>query len=64
MKKLILLFLLISSCIYAQQKITAAEYFWGTIDPGNGNGTIVSAEDGVFNESVESVIANYSDILL
>ena len=59
MKKLILLFLLVSSCIYAQQKITAAEYFWGTIDPGNGNGTIVSAEDGVFNERVESVIANY-----
>lgn len=59
MKKLILLFLLVSSCIYAQQKITAAEYFWGTIDPGNGNGTILSAEDGVFNESVESIIANY-----
>jgi len=59
MKKLILLFLLVSSCIYAQQKITAAEYFWGTIDPGNGNGTIVSAEDGVFNEMVENVIVNY-----
>lgn len=59
MKKLILLFLLVSSCIYAQQKITAAEYFWGTIDPGNGNGTILIAEDGVFNERVESVIANY-----
>ncbi|WP_396186715.1 T9SS type A sorting domain-containing protein [Flavobacterium sp.] len=59
MKKLILLFLLASSCIYAQQKITAAEYFLGNIDPGNGNGTIVSAEDGVFNERVESVIANY-----
>ena len=59
MKKLILLFLLVSSCIYSQQKITAAEYFWGTIDPGNGNGTILIAEDGVFNERVESVIANY-----
>ena len=59
MKKLILLFLLVSSCIYAQQKITAAEYFWGNIDPGNGNGTILIAEDGVFNERVESVIANY-----
>lgn len=59
MKKLILLFLLVSSCIYAQQKITAAEYFWGNIDPGNGNGTIVIAEDGVFNERVENVIANY-----
>lgn len=59
MKKLMLLFLLVSNCIYAQQKITAAEYFWGTIDPGNGNGTILSAEDGVFNEKVESVIANY-----
>jgi len=59
MKKLILLFLLVSSCIYAQQKITAAEYFWGTIDPGNGNGTILIAEDGVFNERVESIIANY-----
>lgn len=59
MKKVILLFLLGSSCIYAQQKITAAEYFWGNIDPGNGKGTIVSAEDGVFNERVENVIANY-----
>lgn len=59
MKKLILLFLLVSSFIYGQQKITAAEYFWGTIDPGNGNGTILNAEDGVFNERVESVIANY-----
>ena len=59
MKKLILLFLLVSSCIYAQQKITAAEYFWGNIDPGNGNGTILSAEDGLFNERIESVIANY-----
>lgn len=59
MKKLILLFLLASSCIYAQQKIIAAEYFWGNIDPGNGNGTILNAEDGVFNERVESVIANY-----
>lgn len=59
MKKLILLFLLVGSCINAQQKITAAEYFWGTIDPGNGNGTILIAEDGVFNERVESIIANY-----
>jgi hypothetical protein len=59
MKNLILLFLFVSSCIYAQQKITAAEYFWGNIDPGNGNGTILSAKDGVFNERVESVIANY-----
>lgn len=59
MKKLILLFLLVSCYINAQQKITASEYFWGNIDPGNGNGTILSAEDGVFNERVESVIANY-----
>lgn len=59
MKKLILLFLLLSSYIYAQQRITAAEYFWGTIDPGYGNGTIVSAEDGLFDERVESVVATY-----
>lgn len=58
MKKLIL-FLLVSSCIYSQQKITAAEYFFGAIDPGNGNGTTLSAEDGLFNEIAESVIANY-----
>lgn len=61
MKKLILLFLLVSSCIYAQQKITAAEYFWGTIDPGNANGIALIAEDGVFNEAVENVIATYSN---
>ena len=62
MKKLILLFLLVSSCIYAQQKITAAEYFWGNNDPGNGNGITLSVEDGVFNDRVESVIANYINV--
>jgi hypothetical protein len=47
---------------WAQNRnITAAEYFWGTIDPGNGNGIALTAEDGAFNEAVESVIATYTN---
>lgn len=48
---------------WAQNRnITAAEYFWGTTDPGNGNGTVLSAEDGAFSEAVETVIATYNNI--
>ena len=62
MKKLFLLLVLCSQIGWAQNRnITAAEYFWGTIDPGSGNGTVLTAEDGLFDEAVESVIATYSN---
>jgi hypothetical protein len=39
-------------------KITAAEYFWGTTDPGLGSGTTLLAFDGTFDEAVETVFKN------
>ena len=38
--------------------VTAGEYFWGTTDPGFGNGTTLTAEDTQFNQRVESIIAS------
>ncbi len=61
MKKIIFL-LLFSWLTYGQQPIiTAAEYFWGSNDPGNGNGNGLTVEDGIFNERIESVIATYAN---
>ncbi|WP_297518517.1 T9SS type A sorting domain-containing protein [Flavobacterium sp.] len=63
MKKIIVLITVCSQLVWAQNRnLTAAEYFWGTIDPGFGNGTVLTAEDGAFNEAVESVIATYTNI--
>lgn len=63
MKKIIVLITVFSQLVWAQNRnLTAAEYFWGTIDPGFGNGTVLTAEDGAFNEAVESVIATYTNI--
>lgn len=39
-------------------EVTAAEYFWGTSDPGAGNGTVINAQDGNFNDVVEAVFKN------
>ena len=39
-------------------KITAAEYFWGLTDPGEGNGTAMVAFDGAFDEAIETALAN------
>lgn len=39
----------------AEIHVSAAEYFWGTADPGAGNGTTILAFDGVFDEVIESV---------
>jgi hypothetical protein len=62
MKKLFLLLVLCCQMSWAQNRnLTAAEYYWGTIDPGNGNGTALSAEDGLFNEAVEGVLASYTN---
>ena len=51
--------MIVSCSVLAQPKITASEYFWGTNDPGTGNGVSLSVEDGVFDEVVESVINTF-----
>ena len=59
MKKHILIFFVCIQAVVAQNPIlTAGEYFWGTTDPGLGNGTTLTAEDTQFNERVESIIAS------
>jgi len=59
MKKYILIFFVCIQAVVAQNPVvTAGEYFWGTTDPGLGNGTTLTAEDTQFNERVESIIAS------
>jgi hypothetical protein len=59
MKKYILIFFVCIQVVVAQNPVvTSGEYFWGTTDPGVGNGTALSVEDGQFNERVESIIAS------
>jgi len=46
------------TCSFAVgQQITVAEYFWDT-DPGQGNGTVLLAEDGALDEAVEKLFTN------
>ncbi len=59
MKKYILIFFVYIQAVLAQNPVvTSAEYFWGSTDPGVGNGTPLTAEDTQFNERVESIIAS------
>ncbi|MBP9848038.1 MAG: T9SS type A sorting domain-containing protein [Flavobacterium sp.] len=59
MKKYILIFFVSIQAVLAQNPVvTSAEYFWGTTDPGYGNGTALTSEDTQFNERVESIIAS------
>ncbi|MEN9393833.1 MAG: hypothetical protein RL362_54, partial [Bacteroidota bacterium] len=61
MKKRIffVLFLLLGSLVSeAQSRIIAGEFFWGTLDPGSGNGTAFTATDGTFSDVIESLIAS------
>jgi hypothetical protein len=59
MKKYILIFFVSIQAVLAQNPVvTSAEYFWGTTDPGLGNGTALTSEDTQFNERVESIIAS------
>ena len=53
-----LFYLLFSFCLTGQSVIQDAEYFWGSIDPGPGNGTQISANDGSFDEALEGVVQN------
>jgi hypothetical protein len=57
----LLIFLLFSQLIWSQQnKITEAEYYWGSIDPGYGQGIALNVVDGTFNSAIEEVITSYS----
>lgn len=59
MKKYILIFFICIQTVVAQNPVvTSAEYFWGTTDPGYGNGTALTSEDTQFNERVETIIAS------
>lgn len=62
MKKIIVLIIVCCQLGWAQNRnLTTAEYFWGIIDPGSGNGTALTAQDGVFDEALESIIATYTN---
>ena len=56
MKRVLAIALWLLSVSLSAQVVTSAEYFWGTTDPGAGNGTAMSASDGTFDEAVEEVI--------
>ena len=43
-------------------KITAAEYFWGATDPGQGAGTTLLAFDGAYDEALETAIKNAASV--
>ena len=48
--------------LMAQNKqVTQAEYFWDT-DPGQGNGTALTAVDGNFSDAIEAVLLNTSTL--
>lgn len=53
----LVLFLVLSFGVSAQYsaQITEVEFFWGASDPGTGNGTAISAQDGSYNDAVEAV---------
>lgn len=62
MKKILVLIIVCCQLGWAQNRnLTTAEYFWGIIDPGSGNGTALTAQDGVFDEALESIIATYTN---
>ncbi|MDB4324281.1 T9SS type A sorting domain-containing protein [Crocinitomicaceae bacterium] len=62
--KQFLFILALAACSYtfAQPDIKGGEYFLGTIDPGNGNGTAFSVTDGAWDEVVESIVASAQTI--
>ena len=59
MKQIIFFILLFSlGEIFAQPDIKGGEYFYGLLDPGNGNGTPFGVVDGAWDEAVESIVAS------
>ena len=57
---LTILLMLFSAQLKAQS-IATGEYFWDT-DPGTGNGTVLTALDGSFNQTIETGLANISSL--
>ncbi len=55
---LFFLFALSVGTNFAQPDIKGGEYFFGVVDPGNGNGTTFTVVDGAWDEAVESIIAS------
>ena len=55
------LWLLCSWSLMAQNTVVEGEYFWD-IDPGQGNGTVVTATDGNFDEALEEMLINSSTL--
>jgi hypothetical protein len=57
--------LLAVACLWATitvgQGITAAEYFWDS-DPGAGNGTAMTAQDGNFGDALEAILLETSTL--
>ena len=51
-KRIVFVLFLVWGCLAgnAQGKILSGEFFWGNIDPGNGNGTAFTAQDGNFGD--------------
>ncbi|CAN5344670.1 hypothetical protein BH09BAC1_BH09BAC1_09440 [soil metagenome] len=44
-----------------QHQVTQAEYFWDT-DPGQGNGTLMLATDGAFDNALEAVLKSTASL--
>lgn len=40
------------------QGVTQGEYFWGSSDPGNGNGIALTAPEAGFGNAIQTVLAN------
>ena len=59
MRTLVFLFAcLITLAGYSQPDIKAGEYFIGTFDPGAGNATSFTVQDGAWDEVMEVIVAN------
>ncbi|MBK7762568.1 MAG: hypothetical protein IPI46_04255 [Bacteroidetes bacterium] len=52
-----LILILFSAVSFAQRNITSAEYYFGSIDPGEGNANPLLVFDGAFDEALETVFA-------
>lgn len=60
MKQLLILFLSLTGSMAGvlAQGVTQGEYFWGTVDPGTGNGIALTAPEGSFGNAVQTALAN------
>ena len=57
----LLVFCTISLLGFGQKSVVQGEYFWDT-DPGQGNGTALTATDGSFDEALENLFASGIDV--